>query len=75
VNLYRRCPILDKDWLVLVHHSAPVKTSDSFSTLLGLMNQIDSERGVRLTDEQADSIQKLIAALIDQIRASKNKRK
>jgi len=40
-----------------------------------LMNQIDSERGVRLTDKQADVIQKLITVLIEEIRAHKDQRK
>lgn len=66
---------MEKNWLVIAREATPAKNPDDYSTLLGLMNQIDSERGVRLTDKQADTIQKLITALIEEIRAHKDQRK
>jgi len=66
---------LEKNWLVIAREGTSAKNADDYSTLLGLMNQIDSERGVRLTDKQADVIQKLITVLIEEIRAHKDQRK
>ena len=66
---------MDKDWLPLVHHTPQMKNSDSYSNLLALMNRIESEKGTRFTQEQADVVQKLIAVLIDEIRAYKSHKK
>lgn len=66
---------MDKEWLTLAHQIAPAKNPDSYSNLLGLLNHIDSERGTRLNDEQANAIQKLITVLIDEIREHKNQKK
>jgi len=66
---------LEKNWLVITREANSAKNADDYSTLLGLMNQIDSERGVRLTNKQADVIQKLITVLIEEIRAHKDQRK
>lgn len=66
---------MEKNWLVIAREADPPKNPDDYSTLLGLMNQIESERGARLTEEQADAIQKLITVLIKEIRAYRDQRK
>ena len=66
---------MDRDWLVLPEDVSTIKCHDAYTKLLEIMDRLEEERGYRFTDEQADAVQKLITALIDNIRAFKNSRK
>ena len=63
---------MDRDWIIIPHSE---KSTDSYATLLDFMNYVESERGQRYTQEQADTLEALIKNLIETIRASKNKGK
>jgi len=46
----------------------PEKDMEAYNKLLDIMNQIDDGRGWRFTDEQADTLAKLVDSLVEQIR-------
>jgi len=46
----------------------PEKDVEVYNKLLDIMNQIDDGRGWRFTDEQADTLAKLVDSLVEQIR-------
>jgi len=64
---------MERDWLVLPHSEK--KNTDPYATLLDFMNYVESERGQRFTQEQADALGALVKNLIETIRASKDKDK
>lgn len=65
---------MKNDWLVLPKINFNDKNTDSSSKLEDIMNQIENGRGWRFTDEQADTLAKLVDSLIDQIKAYNKKR-
>jgi len=46
----------------------PEKDVEAYNKLLDIMSQIDDGRGWRFTDEQADTLAKLVDSLVEQIR-------
>jgi len=64
-----------KNWLVLPQDATPIKRQDTQTKLMEMMNQLEDERGYRFTDEQAETIKKLITNLINQIKSYKNEKK
>jgi len=62
------------DWLILPKDNFKDKDTDACSKLLDITNQIDEGRGWRFTDEQADTLAKLVDGLIEQVRAYNKKR-
>jgi len=64
---------MDRDWIIIPHSEK--KNTDSYSSLLDFMKYVESERGQRYTQEQADTLEALVKNLIETIRASKNKGK
>jgi len=65
---------MKNDWLILSKDNFKDKNTDSCSKLVDIMNQIDDGRGWRFTDEQADTLAKLVDSLIEQVRAYNKKR-
>jgi len=67
---------MDNEWIVLRKDGINNKNADSHTRLLDIMNQIEDGRGWRFTDEQADTLAKLVDNLIEQVRAyNKNRNK
>jgi len=66
---------MDKEWLVLPQDISTIRCHDAYTKLLEVMDRLEDERGYRFTDEQADAFQKLITALIDNIRDFKNSKR
>jgi len=64
---------MDRDWLIIPQSEK--KNTDSYTTLLDFMKYVESERGQRYTQGQADTLEALVKNLIETIRASKNKDK
>jgi len=64
---------MDRDWLIIPHGEK--KSTDSYSALIDFMKYVESERGQRYTQEQADTLEALVKNLIETIKASKNKEK
>jgi len=52
----------------------PEKDVEAYNKLLDIMSQIDDGRGWRFTDEQADTLAKLVDGLVEQIREYNRKR-
>jgi len=65
---------MKNDWLILSKDNLNGKNTDACNKLLDIMNQIDEGRGWRFTDEQADTLAKLVDNLIEQVRAYNKKR-
>jgi len=65
---------MKNDWLALPKINFNDKNTDACSKLLDIMNQIDEGRGWRFTEEQADTLTKLVDSLIEQIKAYNKKR-
>jgi len=65
---------MNNEWFVLPKDNLNDKSADGCNKLLDIMNQIDDGRGWRFTDEQADTLAKLVDGLIEQMRAYNKKR-
>jgi hypothetical protein len=65
---------MKNDWLILPKVNLNVKDTEACTKLMDIMNQIEDGRGWRFTDEQADTLAKLVDSLIEQIRAYNKKR-
>jgi len=65
---------MKNDWLILPKDNFNDKNKDACNKLLDIMNQIDEGRGWRFTEEQADTLAKLVDNLIEQVRAYNKKR-
>jgi len=65
---------MKNDWLILPKDNFNDKNKDACNKLLDIMNQIDDGRGWRFTEEQADTLAKLVDSLIEQVRAYNKKR-
>ena len=65
---------MKNDWLILSKDNLNDKNTDAYNKLLDIMNQIDNGRGWRFTDEQADTLAKLVDSLIEQVRTYNKKR-
>jgi len=65
---------MKNEWLVLPQDNIDAKDKDACSKLLDIMNQIDDGRGWRFTDEQADTLAKMVDSLIEQVKAYNKKR-
>lgn len=67
---------MENKWLILTKDHVSDKNTDSYTILVDIMNQIEDGRGWRFTDEQADTLAKLVDNLIEQVRAyNKNRNK
>ena len=64
---------MNRGWIIIPHSEN--KNADHYSTLLDFMKYVESERGQRYSQEQADTLEALVKNLIETIRASKNKGK
>jgi len=64
---------MDRDWIIIP--LSETKNPDSYSTLLGFMKYVESERGQRYTRKQADTLEALVKNLIETVKASKNRAK
>jgi len=65
---------MKNEWLILPKDNLKGKDTEACNKLLDIMNQIDEGRGWRFTDEQADTLAKLVDSLIEQVRAYNKKR-
>jgi hypothetical protein len=66
---------MKNEWLVVSERkSFQGKDVDVKARLSDIMSQIDEGRGWRFTDEQADTLAKLVDNLIEQVRAYNKKR-
>lgn len=63
----------EKEWLVF--SPTEFKREDPYTKLLDMLNLLEDERGYRFTEEQAETLQKMITNLIDQIRSYKHHKK
>jgi len=67
---------MENGWIILPKDNDGNKDVDSYTKLLDFMNEIEDGRGWRFTEEQADTLAKLVDILIEQIRAyNKNRNK
>lgn len=65
---------MKNEWLILPKDNLNDKNTDAYNKLLDIMNQIDDGRGWRFTDEQAETLAKLVDSLIEQMRTYNKKR-
>lgn len=65
---------MKNDWLILSKDNLKDKKTDANSKLLDIMNQIEDGRGWRFTEEQADTLAKLVDNLVEQVRAYNKER-
>ena len=65
---------MKNEWLTLPQDNTADKNSEVCNKLLDIMNQIEDGKGWRFTDEQADTLAKLVDSLIEQVRAYNKKR-
>jgi hypothetical protein len=65
---------LEDPWLILPKPSTSDKIMDADAKLSDIINQIEDGRGWRFSDEQADTLAKLVDNLIKQMKAYKEKR-
>jgi len=65
---------MKNEWLTLPKDNPNDKNSEVCNKLLDIMNQIEDGKGWRFTDEQADTLAKLVDSLIEQVRAYNKKR-
>jgi len=65
---------MKNEWLIVSKDNLNDKDTNAYNKLLDIMNQIDEGRGWRFTDEQADTLAKLVDSLIEQVRAYNKKR-
>jgi len=65
---------MKNDWLILPKVNSKDKDTEACTKLTDIMNQIEDGRGWRFTDEQADTLAKLVYSLIEQIREYNKKR-
>jgi len=67
---------MENEWLIVPKGDVNNKGADSYAKLLDIMDQIEDGRGWRFTDEQADTLARLVDNLIEQIRVhNKNRNK
>jgi len=65
---------MKNEWLTLPQDNPNDKNSEVCNKLLDIMNQIEDGKGWRFTDEQADTLAKLVDSLIEQVRVYNKKR-
>jgi len=65
---------MKNEWLIESNDNLNDKNTGTCGKLLDIVNQIDDGRGWRFTDEQAETLAKLVDSLIDQMRAYNKKR-
>jgi len=62
------------DWLIMPQGNLNEKDNGACNKLLDFMKEIEDGRGWRYTNEQANTLAKLVDSLIEQIRAENKKR-
>jgi len=65
---------MKNEWLILSKESLRDEDPEVCDKLLDIMNQIDDGRGWRYTDEQTETLAKLVDNLIEHIRAFNKER-
>jgi len=65
---------MKNEWLIVPKNNFNDKNTDSCNKLLDFMKEIEDGRGWRFTEEQADTLAKLVDSLIEQIRAYNKER-
>lgn len=65
---------MKNEWLIVPENKLNDKNTNSCDKLLDFMKEIEDGRGWRFTDEQADTLAKLVDSLIEQIRAYNKER-
>jgi len=66
---------MKNEWLIVPKEGLNNnKDTDINSKLIDILDQIEEGRGWRFTDEQADTLAKLVDSLIEQVRANNKKR-
>jgi site-specific DNA-adenine methylase len=65
---------MKNDWWILSKDKLNDKKTDAQRKLLDIMNQIEDGRGWRFTEEQANTLAKLVDNLVKQVKAYNKKR-
>jgi len=65
---------MKNEWLIIPENNLNNKNTDSCNKLMDFMKEIEDGRGWRFTEEQADTLAKLVDTLIEQIRADNKER-
>jgi len=65
---------MKNEWLNMPKENLNNQDTEECNRLLDIMNQIDEGRGWRFTEEQAETLAKLVDSLFEQIKAYNKER-